>query len=237
MCAFTDSLRTDEDFLSGEAERFLDAHGGRIAIAPLLALHPAVSVRVLQFSAYSAGATPERRHLLSILSSLKSGGGVSVTLPGSVNAVVEGEHLVFKKDKRERAQGKISYPEYTEIPLSMGENEVKWANGKIVCIELKNSSRQIYNLSTFTRLNIDRIKGQMFLTPRREGDTILYHGHHRRVRRLLSEALPHVDARTRSAIPLIRMGDEIIFLPFVGASDKYRTDSDDAVAVAFIPDC
>ncbi len=239
MCAFTDALRTDEDYLSGEADRFLEACGGRIAIAPLVSLHPAVAIRVLQKKAYSASAAPERRHLLSILSSLRDGDkcGASMTLPGSVNAVVEGEYLVFKKDNREGAQRQISYPEYIEIPLSLGENEVKWGFGKIVCIELKNSSRQIYNLSTFTRLNIDRIKGQMFLTPRREGDTILYHGHHRRVRRLLSEAQPHIDARTRALLPLIRMGDEIVFLPFIGASDKYRTDSDDAIAVAYIPDC
>ena len=52
---------------------------------------------------------------------------------------------------------------------------------------------------------------------RREGDTFLWHGVHRKLRKLQNEVGIPVDLRDR--LPLLCDGNRILWVPFIGAAD------------------
>lgn len=235
ISSFTEAQRLDEDFLSSLVGDALCRMDGVLRASALLPLHPALSIRILQAAAYEHGARPERRHLLCALRAL-CGGDFALTLPGSVILRRRGDVLSFEADTREGAR--ISYPEYSETPLVLGENKLSWGFGVIVCSEAKKSVRQIYNLSTTNALNIDRINrigAPLTVTPRREGDIFLYHGHHRRLRRLISEQLSELSRRERADLPVIRCGGEIVFVPLIGAADGYADTDGDMLLLQYSP--
>ena len=95
----------------------------------------------------------------------------------------------------------------------------------LVSGELTNDSTQIYNLSTSALINLDRIKGRIYARPRREGDRILLGGMHKSLKKLISDKLSHLSLEERRALPVITDGEEIIYVPFIGASDPYRGSS------------
>ena len=52
---------------------------------------------------------------------------------------------------------------------------------------------------------------------RREGDTLMWRGIHRKLRKLQNEAGIPVDLRDR--LPLLCDGDRVLWAPFIGAAD------------------
>ena len=89
---------------------------------------------------------------------------------------------------------------------------------------MKNSSRQIYNLSTSAHINPDRIKGRIYARPRREGDRILCGGMHRSVKKLISERLSDLPLEERRSLPVVCDGEEIVWIPCLEVADPFRGD-------------
>ncbi|MBQ2715574.1 MAG: tRNA lysidine(34) synthetase TilS, partial [Clostridia bacterium] len=88
--------------------------------------------------------------------------------------------------------------------------------------ELTNTSAQVYNLSTSALINADKIKGQLYARPRREGDRILIRGMHRSVKKLICEKASHVELSKRRSLPVICCGEEIVWVPFLDVADGYK---------------
>jgi len=80
---------------------------------------------------------------------------------------------------------------------------------------------KIHNLYTQTCINIntffDIIKKGAYWRPRREGDTLLRGGMHKKVRRLMNEKM--IPLRLRDTLPLLCDGEGVLYLPFVGWRD------------------
>jgi len=149
----------------------------------------------------------------------KDGHG-SLSLPGSVRAECLGGRIVFVADSREKKT--LAYPSFEPVILNMGENPL-WS-GKIIISsgELTNISAQVYNLSTSALINADKIKGQLYARPRREGDRILIRGMHRSVKKLICEKASHVELSKRRSLPVICCGEEIVWVPFLDVADGYK---------------
>lgn len=214
IARFTEAQREDCLYLDSLAEQY--AH--ELDCSSLSSLPRPLASRALSMAAYRAGASPEAKHIEALIGMANSSSG-SVTLPGSVIAFCEGGRIAFRKDTRERES--TPYPEYESIPLSEGENILP--NGKIIliCGELTNDSAQIYNLSTYALINLDKINGRIYARPRREGDRILIRGMHRSVKKLISEKASHIGLSERRSLPVLCCGEEIVWVPYLDVADPY----------------
>ena len=212
---FTEHARLDAEFLDREAEKFADT----LEIAAIADLPYPIASRALAIAAHRAGAEPEAIHVEAMIRMAKEGHG-SISLPGSVRAECREGRIVFVADGREKKT--LAYPSFEPVTLNMGENPL-WS-GKIIISggELTNTSAQIYNLSTSALINTDKIKGQLYARPRREGDRILIRGMHRSVKKLICEKASHVELSKRRSLPVICCGEEIVWVPFLDVADGYK---------------
>ena len=214
----TRSLSIDQDYLTGEAERFLEAHlfEGGISAELLMELHPAIRRRVLSML---LPRTLEATHLEAVDALLRKGeSGSSISLPGDTCACLQGDVLRIVPDLR------------LVDPLdafSFAEGARSFCDGRLtVCIKPYENTEMTDNVhGEYTSVCI--IKGgslegaleTMFFRPRRAGDALLRNGVRREVRRLYREAGGPV--AIRDALPLLCMGDQILWAPFVGAADGF----------------
>lgn len=218
IARFTEAQREDSLYLDAEAEKY----SRELDCAALSSLPRPIASRAISSAAYRSGASPEAKHIEALIGMAKASSG-SVTLPGSVIASCENGRIVFRKDKREKPRA--VYPDYDPIPLAEGENILPSGKIIIICVELTNDSPQIYNLSTQAKINLDRIKEQLYARPRREGDRILIGGMHRSLKKLISEKLPDLSLEERRSLPVICDGEETVWVPGIDVADPYRGNS------------
>lgn len=211
---FTELARADSEFLDREAEKYADA----LILDEIASLPHPVASRALAIAAHRSGASPEAVHIEKMMEMAKKGSG-SLSLPGSVRAECRGGKIIFLSNTREK-QASI-YPDYEPIALNFGENIIPHGKLTLVSGELTNDSAQIYNLSTSALINLDRIKGKIYVRPRREGDRILLCGMHKSLKKLISEKLSCLSLEERRALPVICCGEEIIWVPGLEVADTY----------------
>lgn len=101
ISATSEALRADEDFISGEAKRFMaescgEKHG-EVAAEKLMALHKSVRRRVLRAMYAHAGSEQlEEKHFADVEKLLASGKeGARIILPGKIAAVLKNGALYF----------------------------------------------------------------------------------------------------------------------------------------------
>ena len=212
---FTEQARADSEYLDKEAE----ACASDPTLSDIAACPRVVAKRALAIAAHRAGASPETVHVEAMLEMAIRGSG-SVSLPGAIRAECRSGRIVFSPDTREKDPQ--IYPKYEPITLEAGENQLP--SGKLTLIfgELTNDFSQIYNLSISAHINPDRIKGRIYARPRREGDRILVGGMHRSVKKLISEKLSWLSLEARRSLPVVCDGEEIIWVPYLEASDPFR---------------
>ena len=215
---FTESARLDSEYLDREAEKYADElEASVIATLP----HPIAS-RAIAIAAHRAGARPEAIHIEAMLAMARECRG-SLSLPNSVRAECCAGRILFLADSRKKERS--AYPSFEPVTLNMGENELY--QGKLILAhgKLTNISAQVYNLSTSALINADKIKGQLYARPRREGDRILIRGMHRSVKKLISEKASHIELSKRRSIPVICCGEEIVWVPFLDATDGWTGET------------
>ena len=100
--AMCEALRTDEDFIKGEAERFINENAGAEGISreKLMSLHKAVRIRVLAAMFGAMGASSlEEKHFADLEKLLSSGkDGARIILPGRTAAILKNGELVFMSE-------------------------------------------------------------------------------------------------------------------------------------------
>jgi tRNA(Ile)-lysidine synthase len=105
VAAMCGSLRCDEDFIKGEAYRFVNenaVHGEpRISAQKLLSIHKAVRTRVLAaMFARACGESLEEKHYADIEDMLACGReGARIILPGKTSALIRNGELLFISEK------------------------------------------------------------------------------------------------------------------------------------------
>ncbi len=214
----TRSLTLDQDYLTGEAERFVSEHlsDGGISAEALRSAHPAIRRRALSML---LPGTLEATHLEAVDALLEKGeSGSSISLPGDTSACLQGDVLRVVPDLR-LSNG------FEPFDFAIGSHSL--CDGRLtVCIKPYEKTEMTENVhGEYTSVCIikkDALDGtgeKLFFRPRRAGDALLRNGVRREVRRLYRES--GVPVAIRDALPLFCMGDRILWAPFVGGSDGF----------------
>lgn len=221
-------LCEDEDCLQQLAAALVEENTTAcgISVEALSGAHPAIRRRALQvWFAKERGTTLASVHLQALLRLLESKDTTArVALPTEVSAYCSAQGRLALTKTKPQPVG-----EYT-LPLTRGEQKIPNTDISICINPIEDPSvmdKRVGNVlvlfgewkdlqKTFTWRN------------RRKGDVILRGNMHRQLRRLYAQA--GVPAELRCAMPLLCCGKEIVWAPFVGASDGFigRTDVPDA---------
>ena len=211
------SASEDSDFILSEAARFINECGEGISQSKLCALHPSVAKRVIILGYERSFLTSlERVHIEDVLRFASTGKNGSISLPHGALAVFEDGILTFRSELCvEKAV------ESYKIPLSEGFTPIVGTDFA-VCVAKNVVLPQIdesgYTLYASAGFNADA--GQLYAANRTEGDVILDGGVHKKVKKLMCDKkVPRSD---RSSLPLILVGDEIVYVPLCAVSDTVR---------------
>ena len=214
----TASLRADDDRLEFEAEELYGSYlDGKIGRADAAKVHDAVLSRFLRkaFSAFP-GKSPgksslDRTHTEDIIKGIRSGSSpYHVDLPGGV--VFEAECDAFRF-----AAGDDGDPKECPVPTGLELDGAFFRSEKYV-VTLSSSPAdkiavggRVYNLSTHRTVDFDKIKGDLIVRGRKEGDLYRFGNMTRKLKKLLSEK--KIPPSERDAFPVVCDGDGILWVP------------------------
>lgn len=214
----------DVDFIKTAAQGFIDANGGRLPLSGLRTLHPAVLSRALVLSFKKKhGSTLESVHVSAIIKLIETQRSESsISLPASTRAVIRRGELIFEADVRNDSRKCAKY----ETTLSMGVNFI---DGTDFAVALESftemSCTAPSNYEKYSEATL-YCKSGTTLTARnrREGDSILDGGVHKKIKKLMCDK--KVFLQDRESLPLVCDGDGIIYAPLCAVSDAYKIKSD-----------
>ncbi len=162
-------------------------------------------------------------HLNPIAEFIKSGkSNFDFSLPGKITAHVSARGIEFSNSEK-------ALPEYYEIPLIQGENNISQCGYKILITNDKNVAdewQNIYKLSIPASVSFGTIPNiestGLFVRPQKSGDKYVYGGHTRNVRRRLIDL--KIPAYERARIPCICDKDGIVLVPNLRVADRARPE-------------
>ena len=217
MGEMSEELREDRGVLLNAAkpfvERFLE--NGGCAIAELQALLPSVRRQVLvQWLMQTEGIVPERVHVDAMQALIDANVPHSrLSLPQGVQIAIEGGTLCVAEEKSNEI---CTY----DLPFAEGRTRIPDSNWTVLA-QKNEKNLKVHNLSTAPYIFLTEksviMKDALHWRARREGDRILMRGMHRSVRRLMREA--GLSLADRARLPILCRGEEILWVPFVGARD------------------
>ncbi|MBE6632866.1 MAG: tRNA lysidine(34) synthetase TilS [Ruminococcaceae bacterium] len=143
--------------------------------------------------------------------------GASVALPGGLSAVIGSEELTVIPDIRESDPA---------LPRAFSEGAFSLCDGRLTVSVRKSEKcegrQKIHNLSTAPCINFNGISDimieQLQWRARKAEDRILWQGRTRSIRRLYR--LAGVPEGLRQALPVLCAGEELLWIPYVGVSDR-----------------
>ncbi len=160
-------------------------------------------------------------HLTPVIDYIKNGkGNASFALPGKITAHISsaGAHFLYSEEEKKQD---------FNIPLKMGENNISQCLCKILITNDKNVAdewQNIYKLSILVSVNFDTIifgkEISLFARNSKSGDSYVYNGHTRNVRRKLIDL--KIPSHLRKKIPCICDSDGIIFVPNLKIADRVK---------------
>ena len=212
----TESLRSDEDYLMGEAEKVLGDENF-ISADVMRGLHDAISSRVIMLMhrryLMDKGLLLrlEKQHVDAVKAGLSEGKRFRVSLPGGADFLCDGEYCRFV-DRGSRdvvvSDGSPTVLE-PEVPVRK--------NGYVILLTrneeefIRKNHENIYNLSIHRDVKFDKIKGKLMLRGRMSGDLYLFGGMRRKVKKLFSEK--GFPPRIRETIPVVYDENGIVWIP------------------------
>ena len=201
-----ESLRQDEDYLDTEAQKAYIAlcDGEALSVSGLLSLHPALRGRVLALFAGEALSRQNRDDILRLC----EGGNGDVTLPGMTLRRSYDRLMVLRDEKAPPADVEIS-----------AEGEFFWGDYKI-SVTVSEKNREIQDSFNTFSFSSGRICGTLFLTRRREGDSIrfVHRPGTRKLHRLFIDA--KIPERERERIPVLRDEQGVLAVCGFGRSER-----------------
>ncbi len=237
------SAAEDDEALSAIAEAQFAASGdpetGAIPLSALINQPPAIAKRILLcgYAAYlrSQGEdkvplhrTLSAYHLDSLLTLAREGqaGDVSDKLPAGVRAAVSGDRLTFaaaEPDETAKAA-----PARDPVPLALGITP--WDEPFSVLTESLTEASDT-PLAPLTGEGIwasavfPASVGELHIRARTTGDTILSHGMHKKIKKLLCDK--HIPPALRDRLPLVcREDGQILWCPSVAFADGFTPPTD-----------
>ncbi|MBE6631640.1 MAG: tRNA lysidine(34) synthetase TilS [Ruminococcaceae bacterium] len=228
----SESLRQDEEFISLGVKEYIDSDSVKL----LSSLHPSLLSRLLmeKFAKYSDKSL-SNKHIDAMMLLLKKNVKWSrISLPDGYCAVIEGcygtdcDRFLIKK---EAARGSVPY----DLPLEKGKILIPGTALELWFAEEKDidSIKNIYNSSTLISLASDKIKGELRVRSRKEGDTVKKCGMSKKVRKLLNEK--KIPEYLRDSFPILYDDEGIIAIPSVAVRDgaEIKSDAENALYIIF----
>ena len=210
----TENLREDMlflDRLAGEKYEAVRVTGGLSASALRLSARPLAyrMIRRLHEASFPLFPLPERVHIDALLLRLEEDGDFSLSFPGDLCAVREGDLLFFCQ--------KESFTLAPQI-LSAGENVLS-DGGRLYVMEKDclPPDENIYTLSIQVRRASATIKDGLRVRSKTDGDAYRIGGMTRKLKKLFSDA--GIPPRLRPHLPVVCDGEGILWTPPFGARD------------------
>lgn len=147
---------------------------------------------------------------------------VVLNLFDGIDVIVENGNITFYK------QNVCGNFFFDPVPLNKEINNI--FNEKVtVILKECNDFKKFNNLSTTALLSSDNIVGELFARSRRQGDRIRIFGVNKSLKKLFIEK--GIPKEYRDIIPVICDSEGIIYVPFVGISDRVFTKNDATLCV------
>lgn len=204
------NLRRDDSYINSVASDFLSEFPGmRVLRDKLMGLHTAVFSRVVAIMAHNVGASLSELQTEKIRSlifgddfSYDISGGRFVSERGVCRVLSQNESI--SAYEIEIFDGINSFADY-EAELLVSDEDI------IV------SSSNVYNFSIKANLSSAIINGRLFLRPKRDGDTVFYGGHTRKLKKLFNDC--NVPPSLRDNVPILCDDNGVVWVPGIGVRD------------------
>lgn len=209
---FCASARRDEDFIQGMAAKLPE----NIKRSELSSLHPALLTRYIYREADKFGVTPSQKAAELLISAIRMGNEYKVVDMGyNLKAVCDRDTLRFEKES-------FCKEEQKELVLQMGENDL-FEMGKLYLTDDEEIFKEfcnIYKISSHTRLCYDKIKGNLYIRCRKNGDRYRYGGITRSLKKLLCEK--KLSVMQRDMLPIVCDESGIAWVPSFPVRDDLK---------------
>ena len=201
------NLRGDDEFICSVADEFIKGHD-RITNSDLLALHESVFARVIS---KISGVSLSHKNLREIRL-LLSKNDFSYSMPEGKIFLCEGGACSVTDSSAERHidycleinPGINVFNSFDSCVIVGGEDEQK-------------SSLNVYKKSIQASLSSAIIKGDLYLRPRREGDSIYYGGVNRKLKKLFCDK--KIPKSKRALVPILCDDKGPLYIPGLGVRD------------------
>ena len=226
-------VKCDEDYLDSVAQKSLTDD-----VAKLSQLHESILSRVIiKLFEVSSDETLSENHIKALCEKIYSHdtGKTSVSLPGSMSAVIFRNKLSFEKDTRQKAsdvpcfEKKLEYGEnfFDESPYAL--YVVKGASAQVP--ETLENKEIVYKKYTTDYLYFDTIPDVLLVRNRKNGDKIISGGMTKSVKRILvSSAYSEHD---RYLVPFICDGERLLLVPAAAKDDNCKfSGKNECLAIA-----
>lgn len=216
---FTASARRDEDFIQGELAK-LSENTERSVLA---SLHPSLLSRFIYRCAGKFGSTPSQKSVDSLISAIKAGNEYkSIDLGENLKAVCDRNSLRFVVSTEKNAETEPK-------SLTLGINDLG-VMGKLLISDTKenfDSFLNIYKISIHARLNFDKIKGNLFVRIRKDGDSYRYGGMTRSLKKLLNAK--KLTVQERNLLPILCDEKGIAWIPSFPVRDDLKPQQENKI--------
>ncbi|MCI8388409.1 MAG: tRNA lysidine(34) synthetase TilS [Clostridiales bacterium] len=220
--------RTDSEYLDYLADEFLLSNGNEISVSKLADTARPISSRVIikLFTKVSDTAL-EAVHINAILSLVRSAReGSSLSLPDRITAKIEHGKLNFTHEAKPQKiefyhELKIGVNQFTspDFAVLILPNIQKTENFEKYNEYLKN----IYKLSIHTRLNSDKINHILYVRSRCDGDSYVYGGMTRKIKKLYNDR--GLDVDMRKTLPIFCDDNGIVWIPGFSPADRIAANN------------
>ena len=225
----------EDDFIAACAHEFLETNKTNNGALPLEALcnaHPALAARAVKQLLSSRLSDTSATHVASVLKLAEDGvPHSSLDLGSGVRAYVEAGCLWVS----DTPVDSTTPPNFC-TPLREGENPIPEAD-MLILVETESSRKNheafknIYKKATTTHISSATIYDSLVARPRREGDVILTHGMHKKVKKLMCDCGLPLTLRPR--LPIVCDADGILWIPFVAQRDGSVGDGNITVTLFY----
>ena len=227
MQRMTETLRSDAELLDRLAAEFVEANvteDGICTEALAAAPKPIASRAVMRLYSEIGSHTPERVHIDAVLALVKEAkNGSSVSLPGGIRAVIRRGKLSFTDAPTE-------IPEPFRFELHEGVNRFDGCDFAIIITRKGENSqnhekdkeclKNIYKLSIHTQVNSDKINHVLYIRQRVDGDSYIFGGMTRRLKKLFNDR--GIAPEVRAGLPIVCDSEGIVWVPGFAAADRVR---------------
>ena len=204
------NLRLDDEYINIQADNII-RDNKTVSASVLAELHPALRARVITRLAKLSGAEISATQIEAI-SSLLNKNKFSYSLPGGARFVCESGECFVSLD------GIDDCYDYF-YKLSLGKNSIDEYDTDFFITEekLDESCLNVYKIAIQVNLSSAIIGGDLYLRPRKEGDTIYYGGITRKIKKLFSDR--KIPQSQRDSIPLLCDDKGVLWVPGFGVRD------------------